>query len=121
MDKDLEPTSLGSQVTGHLLNLPIGEPSPVVRLHQVSYALKAHKDTGKAVSALRLIGVGGFAPTTFHALGARVAADQRRTAASTWSSPTCPARSSRSTPRARGCWRATRCSRCCPATRWRSA
>jgi diacylglycerol O-acyltransferase len=75
IDKDLEPTSLGSQVVGHLLNLPVGEPSPVVRLHQVSYALKAHKDTGKAVSALRLIGVGGFAPTTFHALGARVAAE----------------------------------------------
>jgi diacylglycerol O-acyltransferase len=75
IDKDLEPTSLGSQVTGTVLNLPIGEPSPVVRLHQVSYALKAHKETGKAVSALRLIGVGGFAPTTFHALGARVAAD----------------------------------------------
>lgn len=75
IDKDLEPTSLGSQVTGTILNLPIGEQSPVVRLHQVSYALKAHKDTGKAVSALRLIGVGGFAPTTFHALGARVAAN----------------------------------------------
>ena len=39
IDNDLEPTSLGSQVAGHLLNLPIGEPSPVVRLHQVSYAL----------------------------------------------------------------------------------
>jgi diacylglycerol O-acyltransferase / wax synthase len=74
IDSDLEPTSLGSQVTGTLLNLPIGEQSPVVRLHQVSYALKAHKETGRAVSALRLIGVGGFAPTTFHALGARVAA-----------------------------------------------
>ena len=75
MDKDLEPTSLGSQVAGTVMTLPIGEQSPVVRLHQVSYALKAHKDTGKAVSALRLIGVGGFAPTTFHALGARVAAE----------------------------------------------
>jgi diacylglycerol O-acyltransferase len=74
IDKDLEPTSLGSQVVGHLLNLPIGEPSPVVRLHQVSYALKAHRETGRAVSALRLIGVGGFAPATFHALGSRVAA-----------------------------------------------
>lgn len=74
IDKDLEPTSLGSQVTGTILTLPIGESSPVVRLHQVSYALKAHKETGNAASALRLIGVGGFAPTTFHALGARVAA-----------------------------------------------
>src|SRR5687767_1906475 len=39
--------------------------------------MKAHRDTGKAVSALRLIGIGGFAPTTFHALGSRVAADSR--------------------------------------------
>src|SRR5204862_2113451 len=32
IDKDLEPTSLGSQVTGTVLTLPIGEQSPVVRL-----------------------------------------------------------------------------------------
>jgi diacylglycerol O-acyltransferase len=74
IDGDLEPTSLGSQVTGHLLSLPIGESSAVVRLHQVSYALKAHKETGGAVSATRLLHVAGFAPTTFHALGSRVAA-----------------------------------------------
>ncbi len=75
---DLEPTSLGSQVTGHLLNLPVGETSPVVRLHQVSYALRAHKETGRAVAADRIAGVAGFAPTTFHALGSRVAASQLR-------------------------------------------
>ncbi len=78
IDGDLEPTSLGSQVTGHLLNLPVGEASPVVRLHQVSYALKAHKETGRAVAADRLAGVSGFAPTTFHALGSRIAAAQTR-------------------------------------------
>ena len=78
IDSDLEPTSLGSQVAGHLLSLPIGESSPVVRLHQVSYALKAHKETGRAVAADRLAGVAGFAPTTFHALGSRVAAEQTR-------------------------------------------
>ena len=78
IDHELEPTSLGSQVAGHLLNLPIGESSPVVRPHQVSYALKAHKDTGRAVAADRLADVAGFAPTTFHALGSRVAADQIR-------------------------------------------
>ncbi|HYO41404.1 MAG TPA: wax ester/triacylglycerol synthase family O-acyltransferase [Nocardioidaceae bacterium] len=76
IDSDLEPTSLGSQVAGHLIDLPIGEASPVVRLHQVSYALKAHKETGRAVAADRLAEVAGFAPTTFHALGARVAAAQ---------------------------------------------
>jgi diacylglycerol O-acyltransferase len=78
IDSELEPTSLGSQVAGHLLNLPIGEPSAVVRLHQVSYALRAHKETGRAVAADRLAGVAGFAPTTFHALGSRVAAAQSR-------------------------------------------
>jgi diacylglycerol O-acyltransferase len=76
IDNELEPTSLGSQVVGTLLNLPVGEASPVVRLHQVSYALRAHKETGRAVAADRLAGVAGFAPTTFHALGARVAQGQ---------------------------------------------
>ncbi|MFP5253201.1 MAG: WS/DGAT/MGAT family O-acyltransferase [Actinomycetes bacterium] len=78
IDSDLEPTSLGSQVAGHLLSLPVGEPSPVVRLHQVSYALKSHRETGRAVAADRLAGVAGFAPTTFHALGSRVAAAEHR-------------------------------------------
>jgi diacylglycerol O-acyltransferase len=73
IDEELEPTSLGSQVVGHLVDLPIGEGSPVVRLHQVSYALRAHSETGKAVAADRIAGVAGFAPTTFHALGSRVA------------------------------------------------
>lgn len=76
MDEDLEPTSLGSQVVGHKLDLPIGEVSPVVRLHQVSYAFKAHSETGRAVAADRIAGVAGFAPTTFHALGTRVAAEE---------------------------------------------
>ncbi|HEY1117908.1 MAG TPA: WS/DGAT domain-containing protein, partial [Acidimicrobiales bacterium] len=69
-------TSLGSQVIGHRLTLPVGETSPVVRLHQVSYALKAHSETGRAVAADRIAGVAGFAPTTFHALGSRVAAEE---------------------------------------------
>jgi diacylglycerol O-acyltransferase len=75
-DEFAEPTSLGSQVTPHILNLPVGEPNPVMRLHQVSYAFKAHKETGRAVAANKLAEIAGFAPTTFHALGARVAASQ---------------------------------------------
>ena len=78
IDEELEPTSLGSQVVGHLLDLPIGEGSPVVRLHQVSYALRAHSETGRAVAADRIAGVAGFAPTTFHALGSRVAFKEAR-------------------------------------------
>ena len=78
IDEELEPTSLGSQVVGHLVDLPIGEGSPVVRLHQVSYALRAHSETGRAVAADRIAGVAGFAPTTFHSLGSRVAFKEAR-------------------------------------------
>lgn len=67
------PTSLGSKVRGHLLSLPVGESNPVVRLHQVSYALKDHRDTGSAVAANKLANLPGFATSTFHAVGARVA------------------------------------------------
>ena len=68
------PTSLGSKVRGHLLSLPVGESNPVVRLHQVSYALKDHRETGSAVAANKLANLPGFATSTFHAVGARVAA-----------------------------------------------
>ncbi|MRJ76679.1 wax ester/triacylglycerol synthase family O-acyltransferase [Aeromicrobium sp. SMF47] len=67
------PTSLGSKVRGHLLTLPVGESNPVVRLHQVSYALKDHRETGSAVAASKLAALPGFATSTFHAVGARVA------------------------------------------------
>jgi diacylglycerol O-acyltransferase len=42
-------------------------------LHQVSYALKDHRETGSAVAANKLAGLPGFATSTFHAVGARVA------------------------------------------------
>ena len=78
IDDELEPTSLGSQIAVHEVDLPIGEPSAVVRLHQVSYAFAAHHATGKSVAADRLAGIAGFAPATFHAVGARVAAQEVR-------------------------------------------
>ncbi len=47
-------------------------PNPVMRLHQISYAMAAHKETGQAVGADAIVGLAGFAPPTLHALGARV-------------------------------------------------
>ncbi|MBM9464581.1 wax ester/triacylglycerol synthase family O-acyltransferase [Aeromicrobium sp. YIM 150415] len=72
-EDDSLPTSLGSRVRGNLLSLPVGETNAVVRLHQVSYALKGHRETGDAVSAQTLADLPGFATSTFHAVGARVA------------------------------------------------
>lgn len=78
LDDELEPTSLGSQIAAHFVDLPVWESSPVVRLHQVSYSFVAHRETGRGIPASRLAGMSGFAPATFHALGARVAGAERR-------------------------------------------
>ncbi|WP_114559440.1 WS/DGAT/MGAT family O-acyltransferase [Desertihabitans aurantiacus] len=72
IDEDGTPSSLGSRVAPHLMRLPVGEPNALMRLHQVSYGTKAHKDTGLAVDARSIIDIAGFAPTTLHHLGARV-------------------------------------------------
>jgi WS/DGAT/MGAT family acyltransferase len=63
----------GGEVTAYLLDLPVGEANPVVRLHQVSHAMRAHADSGRSVAAETLVRLGGFAPPTLHALGARAA------------------------------------------------
>lgn len=73
-----EPTALGSQVAPHLVDLPIGEPNPLMRLHQVSYANRAHMASGRAVGARTISDIAGFAPTTLHALGVRVAQETLR-------------------------------------------
>lgn len=75
IDEDLEATAMGTQIAPHFVELPVGEASPVVRLHQVSYSFGTHQETGRAVGADRLAGITGFAPATFHAMGSRVAAE----------------------------------------------
>lgn len=62
-----------NKVSAYLVDLPIGEPNAIVRLHQVSHAMRAHQDSGQSVGADVLVRLGGFAPPTMHALGARVA------------------------------------------------
>jgi len=63
----------GNQVSAYLVDLPVGEANAVVRLHHVSHAMRAHKDSGQSVGADALVRLSGLAPPTMHALGARVA------------------------------------------------
>ena len=65
-------------VVSYLVDMPIAEPNPVMRLHQVSYAMGAHLDSGRQVGADSLLGLGRFAPPTLHGLGARVAGQLSR-------------------------------------------
>ena len=75
-----DTTPVGSEVSSYLVDLPVGEPSAAMRLHQVGYATQAHKDSGRAVAADVLVSLRGFSPSTLHALGARVATTLTRRA-----------------------------------------
>ena len=72
------PRSTIGTVRPVFVELPVGEPDPLVRLAQVRYALATHRASGVAVPADRLVGVSGFAPPTLHALGARTSGEFSR-------------------------------------------
>ncbi len=64
-----------NHVAPFVVDLPVGEPSPVVRLQRIAYAMRALPDVGRPVPALEIAGVAGFAPPTLHELGARTATE----------------------------------------------
>jgi WS/DGAT/MGAT family acyltransferase len=63
----------GNRVFSYLVDLPVGEPNPRVRLTRLSYAMRGAAQQGRSVGADSLIALTGFAPPTLHALGARAA------------------------------------------------
>ena len=56
----------GAQVTACFVDLPVGEPGPSMRLHQIAFAMRQQMEGGsrRAVSADTLSGLAGFAPPT---------------------------------------------------------
>jgi len=68
----------GNHVAAFIVDLPTGEPDPVVRLNRISFEMAQHKDGGHMVGAENLVALTGFAPPTLHALGARLAGDLSR-------------------------------------------
>ncbi len=65
-------------VASYLIDLPVAEPNPAMRLHQVSFAMGGHLDSGNQIGADALVELGRFAPPTLHAMGARVAGQLSR-------------------------------------------
>jgi diacylglycerol O-acyltransferase len=70
--------AIGSDLAWLLVDLPTGEASPLMRLHQVAYQTRAHREGGRGVEARTLAGIAGFAPPTLHSLGARAASGLSR-------------------------------------------
>jgi WS/DGAT/MGAT family acyltransferase len=69
-DADASP---GGRVASFLIDLPVGEANPGVRLARLGYAMRGVAQEGRSVGADRLIALTGFAPSTMHALGVRAA------------------------------------------------
>jgi WS/DGAT/MGAT family acyltransferase len=68
-----DPTGMyANKVMACVVNLPVGEPGPSMRLHQIAFAMRQQMEAGQAVGATSLANLAGFAPPTLHALGARL-------------------------------------------------
>jgi WS/DGAT/MGAT family acyltransferase len=63
----------GGRLSSQLVDLPVGEPNPRVRLSRLSYAMRGLVEDGTSVRADTLVALTGFAPPTLHALGVRAA------------------------------------------------
>ncbi len=62
----------GNRVSATLVELPVGEADPAVRLQQISYQLAQLEEGSQFVGADSIVNIAGFGPPTLHALGARV-------------------------------------------------
>jgi WS/DGAT/MGAT family acyltransferase len=62
----------GNRVSATLVELPVGEQDPAVRLQQISYQLAQLEEGSQFVGADSIVNIAGFGPPTLHALGARV-------------------------------------------------
>ncbi len=72
--------SATNQVAGFLVDLPVGEPDPVMRLRQISFHLQSLKQSERFIGADAIVSIAGFGPPTLHALGSRVGASLSRRA-----------------------------------------
>lgn len=75
-DAELDSTGPGqaiSEVSPFLVDLPVGEANPVVRLSQIAHATESHPTAASLVDARTIVTLSGFGPPTLHAMGIRVA------------------------------------------------
>ncbi|MEU1984904.1 wax ester/triacylglycerol synthase family O-acyltransferase [Nocardia sp. NPDC019395] len=65
--------TLPSEITPLLIDLPVGEPSPVMRLSHIAHATSEDGRQRHAVRARTLVHLAGFAPASLHAMSVRAA------------------------------------------------
>ncbi|MFE9580811.1 wax ester/triacylglycerol synthase family O-acyltransferase [Nocardia sp. NPDC006044] len=61
------------EVSSFLIDLPVGEPNPVMRLSHIAHATEANGRQRRGVRARTLVHLAGFAPASLHAMSVRAA------------------------------------------------
>ena len=59
-------------VSAFLVDLPVGEPDPIVRLRRINFESTQYNTSAGGMGAQAIIGMAGFGPATLHALSARL-------------------------------------------------
>jgi len=67
-----EVGDVGNRIAPAFVDVPVGRMRPRARLRRVRVATKALKDSGLAMSADSIIGLGAYAPPALHAMAARL-------------------------------------------------
>ncbi|MFI9400979.1 wax ester/triacylglycerol synthase family O-acyltransferase [Nocardia sp. NPDC052316] len=70
---DSDQLKPASEVSSFLIDLPVGEPNPVMRLSHISHATEANGKHHRGVRARTLVHLAGFAPASLHAMSVRAA------------------------------------------------
>jgi WS/DGAT/MGAT family acyltransferase len=61
------------QVSSFLIDLPVGEANPVIRLSHIAHANESNSAAGQSVQTRTLVHLAGFAPAGLHAMSVRSA------------------------------------------------
>ncbi|MEU4343003.1 wax ester/triacylglycerol synthase family O-acyltransferase [Nocardia sp. NPDC023852] len=61
------------EVSTFLIDLPVGEPNPVMRLSHIAHATELNGRNQRGVRARTLVHLAGFAPASLHAMSVRAA------------------------------------------------
>jgi diacylglycerol O-acyltransferase len=67
-----EITDVGNRVAPAFVDVPVGKMAPTTRMKRIRQATRALKESGVAVSADSIIGLGAYAPPSLHATAARL-------------------------------------------------
>ena len=73
LDTNARPGQAIREVSPFLVDLPVGEGNPVVRLSQIAHATENYPTAPSLVDARTIVTLSGFAPPTLHGMGIRVA------------------------------------------------